>query len=128
MRGELVNSSKNRITFKPRFRVMRGKEIALGPGKIDLLEAIRRASSISGAARDLGLSYKRAWDLVDIMNRSFKKPLVTPSAGGRGGGGSCLTRMGAHMVSLYRDMERKAETAISSEWKKISQALKKNNF
>ena len=66
------SASKNRIACKPRIRVMLGKEIALGPGKIDLLDAIERAGSISGAARDLGLSYKRAWDLVDMMNRCFK--------------------------------------------------------
>ena len=54
---------------------MRGKEIALGPGKVDLLEAIEREGSISAAARDLGLSYKRAWDLVDMMNGCFKKTL-----------------------------------------------------
>ena len=121
----MENSSKNRTTCKPRFRVMRNKEIALGPGKIDLLEAIAQAGSISGAARELGLSYKRAWDLVHMMNRCFKKPLVTPLTGGRGGGGACLTPMGFRMVALYRAMEKKTETAISFEWKKISNALKK---
>lgn len=113
------------MTCKPRFRVMRGKEIALGPGKIDLLEAIDRIGSISGAARDLGLSYKRAWDLVDIMNHCFKKPLINQSVGGRGGGGACLTSTGTQMITLYRTMEKKAGTAITSEWKKISQALNK---
>ena len=104
---------------------MRGKEIALGPGKVDLLEAIEREGSISAAARDLGLSYKRAWDLVDMMNGCFKKTLVTSSAGGPGGGGAYLTKTGTQIISLYRAMEKKAATTISPEWKKISQVIKK---
>lgn len=103
---------------------MTGKEIALGPGKVDLLEAIDRAGSISGAARDLGLSYRRAWDLVDTMNRCFRQPLVTRQQGGVGGGGTQLTELGRRTVASYRAMETKAEKAVAGEWQRIRQSLK----
>ena len=103
---------------------MNGKDIALGPGKVDLLEAIGRAGSISGAARELGLSYRRAWDLVDTMNRCFRKPLVIRHQGGRDGGGTQLTDLGQRTVSDYRTMEIKAEKAVASEWQRLRKSLK----
>ena len=63
-----------RVQF--RLRVVRGDDIAVGPGKVDLLEAIARDGSITVAARSLGMSYRRAWLLVDTMNRSFRGPVV----------------------------------------------------
>lgn len=120
------SSAKKRtpVYRKPRFRVMRGKEIALGPGKIDLLEAIRDTGSISSAARKMGLSYRRAWGMVDVMNHCFKEPLVARSTGGKGGGGAGLTTLGERMVSLYRAMEDKAQKASDKEWRAIQKALK----
>ena len=108
----------------PRLRVMVGKEIALGPGKIDLLEAIARTGSISSAARDLGLSYRRAWVLVDTMNRCFEEPLVARATGGKGGGGASLSDLGVRIVVLYRKMEEKTQTAIRKEWDEIQKSLK----
>jgi len=103
---------------------MAGDSIALGPGKIDLLEAIQRQGSISQAAREIKLSYRRAWDMVDTMNHCFKKPLVISSTGGKGGGGARLTPLGNRMIFLYRTMESSAEASTQSEWKTLKRFLK----
>ena len=103
-----------------------GQDIALGPGKVDLLEAIEAAGSISAAARELGLSYRRAWDLVDTMNHCFKHPLVIRVKGGKGGGGAQLTNEGRDILKLYRSMETRALKAIGPEWKMVQKSLKSN--
>ncbi len=105
---------------------MAGKSIALGPGKVDLLEAIERAGSISAGARELGLSYRRAWDLVDTMNHCFKQPLVERVKGGKGGGGAQLTDHGRQALKLYRTMETKALKALDPQWQSLQKSLKKN--
>lgn len=91
---------------------------------MDLLEAIERTGSISAGARELGLSYRRAWDLVDTMNHCFKHPLVAGIKGGKGGGGAQLTPEGRHMLELYRKMETKALKTIDPDWKAIQKSLK----
>jgi molybdate transport system regulatory protein len=83
----------------------------IGPGKIDLLEAIDREGSISAAGRALGMSYKRAWDLVDAMNRLLGTPVVDASTGGHRGGGALLTDAGRDLVADYRAIERAAQRA-----------------
>ena len=108
----------------PRIRVVSDSQIALGPGKVDLLEKIERSGSISKAARELGLSYRRAWTLVDTMNKSFKSYLVQGSAGGGKGGGSLLTPLGKKITTSYRAMEKKAEDAIQPDWELIKRSLK----
>ena len=80
-------ATKEKLNCLARIRVLSGDQIALGPGKVALLEEIDRSGSISKAARDLGLSYRRAWTLVDTMNKNFKSSLVECSAGGKKGGG-----------------------------------------
>ena len=100
---------------KFRLRVTRGDDIAVGPGKIDLLEAIARTGSITSAARDLGMSYRRAWLLVDTMNRCFKSPVVDAEAGGRRGGGTALTSQGAEVVQRYRRIESAAAKANAAD-------------
>jgi molybdate transport system regulatory protein len=80
----------------------------IGPGKIRLLEAIAREGSISAAGRALGMSYKRAWDLVDALNRQFGAPVVATSSGGPRGGGAMLTEAGRGLVADYRAIERAA--------------------
>jgi|TARA_B110000438_G_C15585696_1_gene551594 molybdate transport system regulatory protein len=119
-------AEKNKITsnLKTRFRVIKGKEIALGPGKVALLEAIEKKGSISSAAKNLGLSYRRAWDMVDTMNRSFNNPLVLGAIGGKKGGGSILTPTGKQLALAYRKMEKKAMKAVQKEWKTIEFFLK----
>jgi len=103
---------------------MAGKDIALGPGKVDLLEAIEETGSISAGARQRGLSYRRAWNLVDTMNHCFKQPLVERVKGGKGGGGAKLTAEGRRILKGYREMETKALKAIGPEWKTIQKSLK----
>ena len=78
---------------------------SIGPGKIDLLEAIDRSGSLSQAARDLGMSYRRAWGLLDDLNHSLREPVASASAGGSGGGGAALTDFGRELISAYRAVE-----------------------
>ncbi len=82
-----------------------GDVTAMGPGKADLLEAIEREGSISGGGRTLGMSYRRAWSLVDIMNRCWKEPLVKTSVGGGARGGAQLTPFARNLLRAYRDLE-----------------------
>ncbi len=103
---------------------MAGDAIALGPGKVALLEAIERMGSISQAAREIKLSYKRAWDMVDTMNQCFKEPLVLSSTGGKGGGGAQLTPLGIKMILLFRSMESTAIKSTQADWNAIKQQLK----
>lgn len=100
-----------------RLRISKGEDIAVGPGKIDLLEAIASAGSITSAAKQLGMSYRRAWLLVDTMNRCFKAPVVAAEAGGRRGGGTALTPLGAEVVRRYRRIERAAARAGAADLK-----------
>ncbi len=88
--------------FHIRLRLYNGEDIAMGPGKADLLEAISKSGSISAAGRDIGLSYRRAWLLVDTMNRSFREPLVITARGGEHGGGARLTDLGRSVLERYR--------------------------
>jgi molybdate transport system regulatory protein len=99
----------------PRLRVLLGQAIAIGPGKADLLEAIAREGSISRAAKAMGMSYRRAWLLVETMNACFAGPLVEAARGGSGGGGAGLTALGREVLSRYRALERKAAAAVADD-------------
>jgi len=92
-------------------RVDLGTGLRIGPGKVALLEAIGATGSISGAARSLGMSYKRAWDLVEELNSGCQQPVVSASPGGRDGGGTRLTETGDRLIHLYREIERMASHA-----------------
>lgn len=107
-----------------RLRIVLGDDIAVGPGKVDLLEAIGDAGSITAAARTLGMSYRRAWLLVDTMNRCFEAPVVTAEAGGASGGGARLTPTGAEIVRRYRRMEANAAKAGKDDLAALSRLLK----
>jgi molybdate transport system regulatory protein len=98
-----------------RLRITRGDDIAVGPGKIALLEAIARTGSITAAAKELRMSYRRAWLLVDMMNRSFRTPVVDAEAGGRRGGGTALTPLGVDVVERYRRIEASAAKAGAAD-------------
>jgi molybdate transport system regulatory protein len=80
----------------------------IGPGKARLLESIRDTGSISAAARDMGMSYKRAWLLLDSMNQAFTEPVTTAAPGGAGGGGAILTPFGAEVLERYRRIQERA--------------------
>lgn len=96
---------------------------ALGPGKISLLQAIAHTGSISAAARDQGMSYRRAWLLLDEMNRALLQPVVQTQAGGSHGGGAQLTATGERLIVLYHQIEEKAEQAIRDELGELSGML-----
>lgn len=98
-----------------RIRISHGKHTAMGPGKADLLEAIDASGSISAAAKKMGMSYRRAWELVDAMNRCFQYPLVTTALGGVQGGGAQVTEFGFSVLSSYRKLEAKAAEAAAAE-------------
>jgi len=107
-----------------RLRVLCGKEVALGPGRVDLLEHIDRTGTLRAAAAAMGMSYMRAWTLMKSLNDQFRKPLVVRVRGGKAGGGAVLTDTGKEVVMAYRRMERQSQAAIQSEWKELRDLLK----
>ena len=98
-----------------RIRIAVGDNIAIGKGKADLLEAIERTGSISAAARDLDMSYRKAWLLVDEMNQCFRTPVVLAAKGGVQGGGATVTALGKEALARFREIQAKAATAIEAE-------------
>lgn len=95
----------------------------LGPGKVRLMELIAETGSISAAGRAMDMSYRRAWLLVDSLNRCFKQPLVLTQLGGSGGGGALLSEFGQQVVASYRAMERDATAAVAAQLTLLEQAL-----
>ena len=102
-------------TVQLRLRVYRDDVIAIGPGKVALLEAISQAGSISAAARSLGMSYRRAWLLVDEMNQALRSPVVSTATGGTRGGGANLTAAGEALVRHYRGIENRLQAAAADD-------------
>jgi molybdate transport system regulatory protein len=95
----------------------------LGPGKIALMELISKHGSISAAGKEMGMSYRRAWLLVDEINHIFREPLVETQLGGSGGGGARLTRLGRDVVGRYRAIEGAAATAAAADLRGLKSAL-----
>ncbi|MBX3453541.1 winged helix-turn-helix domain-containing protein [Ferrovibrio sp.] len=98
-----------------RLRVHLDAEAFLGPGKADLLEGIAATGSIAAGGRRLGMSYKRAWLLVETLNGYFAEPLVTAATGGKAGGGAQLTRLGQEVLARYRAMLAASEAACAKD-------------
>lgn len=96
----------------------------IGPGKIALLEAIRSTGSISAAARSIGMSYRRAWLLVEEINRTLREPAVTAETGGARGGGARVTPVGERVVDLYRAIELHARSAAGGEFRAIGRLVR----
>ena len=96
---------------------------ALGPGKVRLLELIAETGSISAAGRAMGMSYRRAWLLVDALNRTFRTSVVATREGGVGGGGASLTAFGTELVASYRAMEHDAARAVGLKLAELERAL-----
>ena len=105
-------------------RVVLGEEVAIGPGKADLLQGVAETGSIAAAGRRLGMSYKRAWSLVEAMNAMFAEPLVEAAKGGAGGGGAALSPLGSAMLAAYRKLEAAAETAGAAELDAMRAAMR----
>jgi len=95
----------------------------IGPGKMQLLEAIERYGSISGAARSMGMAYPNAWKLIDDLNRHFREPLVTRITGGKRGGGASLTESGRAVLDIFRAMQAKARILLASDLEALSYML-----
>ena len=111
-------------TARLTLRVDLGMDRAIGPGKIRLLEAIRDAGSITKAGIALGMSYRRAWLLVDDMNNCFREPVVAAQAGGSHGGGAALTPFGVRLIDQYRAIEAEAYTATAARLHELEAACK----
>ena len=107
----------------PRLRILLGREIAIGPGKAELLRLIEEMGSISAAAREMGMSYRRAWTLVETMNGAFREPVVEAATGGRGGGGAQVTDFGREALNRYLAMEEKAVRSVTAEMDAFSKLL-----
>jgi len=103
-----------------------GPEARIGPGKIALLEAIREERSISAAARRLGMSYRRAWLLVDAMNRLLAGPVAATETGGPQGGGAALTPLGERLVAAYRSIERATTAATRGDRTKLARLVRRH--
>jgi len=109
-------------------RVDFGADRALGPGKIRLLEAIGKSGSISRAGRALGMSYRRAWLLIDDMNRSFRAPVVMTQPGGARGGGAALTPFGLELIENYRAIETQAMAAAMPRLQALEKSLRRRQI
>jgi molybdate transport system regulatory protein len=107
----------------PRLRIRIGRDFVLGPGKVDLIEEIGRSGSISAAGRAMGMSYKRAWQLVDALNRMFPEPVIVASIGGAHGGGATLTPFGRSVAAAYRRAEERVDAVVREEFGRICVAV-----
>jgi molybdate transport system regulatory protein len=111
------------LTIDLDLRVHLGDRIAIGPGKADLLESIQRTGSISAAGREMGMSYKHTWLLVESMNGCFQGELVQAVKGGKKGGGASLTSLGVEVLSCYRHMQAVAAEAIRPQVGEIKRRI-----
>src|SRR5208283_207408 len=108
----------------PRIRIVRGRDVALGPGKVELLEHIAQTGSLRKAAAAMDMSYMRAWTLVQTMNHCFKNPLVIATRGGADGGHATVTEAGKVAVALYRRIETQSLRAARPLQKKLQRYLR----
>ena len=108
----------------PRFRVELKYTVAIGPGKADILQGIAETGSISQTAKQLEMSYQRAWTLVNALNNDFLSPLVETQRGGSARGGASLTEMGKRVLTIYRETEEAAQRATSKRLPELLALLK----
>ena len=113
------------ISLQPRFRALRGKEIAFGPGKADLLQFVAETGSIGKAAARMNMSYMRAWSLIQTMNSCFKQPVIATLRGGPERGGAELTETGRRVLKSYRQMEVAGRTAAQTGWRVLQKLMRK---
>lgn len=105
-------------------RVLGRGSPAMGPGKAELIERIDATGSISAAARAMGMSYRRAWQLVEALNAAYKAPVITTAIGGQKGGGARVSPHGRRLVAHFRAMEDKASAAIAAELRRYARHLR----
>jgi molybdate transport system regulatory protein len=105
-------------------RVLGAGAPAMGPGKAELVERIAQTGSISAAAREMGMSYRRAWQLVEALNTTYREPVVVTAIGGQRGGGASVTPYGRRLAALFRSMEDKASAAIAADLKRFIRHLR----
>lgn len=117
-------SAANR-TPRLSLRAVLGANVALGPGKAELLDGVRETGSIAAAARRMKMSYKRAWLLIDELNRMFDMPLIDAVRGGREGGGARLTDRGEEVLRRYRRMEAACADAVVEDLNALHSALRR---
>jgi len=110
-------------SLRPRLRITSGKEIAFGPGKAELLSWVAKTGSIGQSAKRMGMSYMRAWSLVQTMNSCFRQPVVRAARGGRERGGAQLTETGWRVLALYQHMEQAALKAVRTDWRALQKLL-----
>jgi molybdate transport system regulatory protein len=105
-------------------RILAGRSPAMGPGKAELIERIAGTGSISAAARAMGMSYRRAWQLAEALNKDYRERVVSTAAGGARGGGARVTPFGLRVLAEYRAMEEKASAAIASELRRFKRYIR----
>lgn len=106
-------NERRTILLRPRLYL--GEGLSIGPGKIELLRALGRVRSISAAARELGMPYKRAWMLIDSLNQGFGRPVAETAIGGKGGGGARLTPLGERLVAAYDRLQARLNASARAE-------------
>ena len=111
-------------SLHPRFRISSGKDIALGPGKAELLALVKETGSIREAAKCMEMSYMRAWTLIQTMNACFKEPVIEAVRGGHKHGGAELTEAGRRALELYRRMEKTSLKAAQNDWHAFRKLLR----
>lgn len=107
-----------------RIRIVFGKDEMIGPGKAELLERIDRCGSIAAAGREMGMSYKRAWQLIGTLNSMFREPVVDSTRGGPGGGGAVLTDTGRKVLDLYHSFETTVAASGASQLDALTAMLR----
>jgi molybdate transport system regulatory protein len=121
--GSAMTRTTNESGFTLRIRLAKGGELVMGPGRADLLEQIQKTGSIAAAGREMGMSYKRAWALVEAMNGLFRTPVVEAVKGGAGGGGAQLTETGLQVLNAYRGLEAASARAGAAFLAELGAAL-----
>lgn len=120
-----ASSKTPKALLRAQLRIMLGEEIAFGPGKADVLDAIQETGSISAAGKKLGMSYRRTWLLVDTMNRCFQQPLVDTAKGGAHGGGTQLTKLGLQVLTQYRELQKEVAAITEKHFVTLKPLLRK---
>ena len=121
----MVSKIKPKNTsVQPRIRILRRSNIAIGPGKAELLARVGETGSIGEAAKRMDMSYMRAWKLIQTMNECFRSPLVRTARGGQRGGGAQLTDTGRKALELYQQMEEASRVAVEKPWQELRRLLR----